>query len=314
MIKILIIEDTVLLRENIADALELEGYEVLHADDGQSGIVKARECRPDLILCDIMMPDMNGFEVLKLLRSTDGQVPFPFIFITALAERKDFREGMELGADDYLVKPFSISELLNAINTRLAKHNSIERRIKSQVEKIENELKTRISELMKQNENISALNAQVVGQLNEKQAQLMQEALQSIETNSTLKNLARQLTTELQKTGIADQQRQTLVDLRNKLRNRSVLMNSWTVFQLKFNQTYPSFTSNLIIRFPQLTQQDLIIISAIFINLNTHQLSVILGISPESVRKCRYRLKIKLGLGKDFDLAKFIHEINIQAN
>ncbi len=317
MIKILIIEDTVLLRENIADALELEGYEVIHADDGHSGIVKARECMPDLILCDIMMPDMNGYEVLKLLKTTDGQVPFPFIFITALAERKDFREGMELGADDYLVKPFTINELLNAINTRLSKHNSVEKRIKSQVEKIENELKTRISELKEQNENqkelidnISAVNTEVIGQLNEKQTQLMHAALKSIEINSTLQDLARQLAAELQKTGIAEEQRQMLVDLRNKLRKRSVLINSWTVFQLKFNQTYPNFTSNLITRFPQLTPQDLIIISATFIHLNTHQLSVILGISPESVRKSKYRLKMKLGLGKDIDLAKFIHETN----
>lgn len=78
---------------------------------------------------------------------SDGQLPFPFIFITALAERENFREGMELGADDYLVKPFTIYELLKAINTRLTKHKSIETRIKQQIDEIETELKGRISEL-----------------------------------------------------------------------------------------------------------------------------------------------------------------------
>jgi len=318
MTKILIIEDTVLLRENIADVLEQEGFEVIHADDGYAGIQMAREHQPDLILCDIVMPGMDGYDVLQFLKTEDGQLPFPFIFITALAERKNYREGMEMGADDYLVKPFTISELLNAINTRLSKHNSVEKRIRLQIEKIENELKSRISELKEQNENqklviddISATNIHVMGQLNEKQAQLMHEALRSIEINTTLQYMAKHLSAELQKTGIAEEQRAVLVDLRNKIRQRSVLVNNWTVFQLKFNQTYPNFTSRLIIRYPQLTQQDLIIISAVFINLNTYQLSVILGISPESVRKCKYRLKKKLDIGKDVDLAHYIHELNL---
>lgn len=321
MAKILIIEDNILLRENIADALELEGYKVIHAENGHTGIARAREFNPDLILCDIIMPDMKGYEVLKLLKSDDVQVPFPFIFITALSERKDFREGMELGADDYLVKPFSISELLNAINTQLAKHSSVEKRIRFHIEKIESELKTRISELNMQNEsqkiiidNISATNAQVIGQLNEKQTQLMQEAIHSMETNSTLQNIVKQLNVEIQKSEITEKQKQVMIDLKNKLRKRSVLLNSWTLFQLKFNQTYPNFTSNFFIRFPQLTQQDMIIISSIFINLNTHQISNIIGISPESLRKCKYRLKMKLGLGKEIDLAQFIHEANIQTN
>jgi DNA-binding response OmpR family regulator/DNA-binding CsgD family transcriptional regulator len=318
MTKILIIEDTVLLRENIADVLEQEGFEVIHADNGYSGIQMAREYHPNLILCDIVMPGMDGYDVLQFLKSEDGQLPFPFIFITALAERKNYREGMEMGADDYLVKPFTINELLNAINTRLSKHNSVEKRIRLQIEKIENELKSRVLELKEQNENqklviddISATNIHVMGQLNEKQAQLMHEALRSIEINTTLQYLAKHLTEELQKKGIQEEQRLVLVDLRNKIRRGSVLLNNWTVFQLKFNQTYPKFTSRLITQYPKLTQQDLIIISAVFINLNTHQLSVILSISPESVRKNKYRLKKKLGLGKEVDLAKHIHELNL---
>jgi len=318
MTKILIIEDTVSLRENITDALELEGFEVIGADDGKIGIQMAKENLPDLILCDIMMPGMDGYSVLQLLKSEDGELQIPFIFITALAERENFRSGMELGADDYLIKPFTIYELLKAINTRLAKSKSIEKRIKLQIEEIENELKSKISELSEQIKNqkniiedISATNTEVIGRLNEKQTELMQEALRLIEINTTMQNMAKQLSSELQKTGNTEEQRQVLIDLKNKIPKKSVLLNSLTAFQLKFNQTYPNFISNLFILFPQLTQQDIIIISAIFINLNTNQLSVILGISPESVRKSKYRLKKKLGIDKGADFAKSIHELNV---
>jgi DNA-binding response OmpR family regulator/DNA-binding CsgD family transcriptional regulator len=318
MTKILIIEDTAQLREDISDALELEGFEVISAGDGHTGILMANEHLPDLILCDIMMPGLDGYHVLQLLKSDEGELRFPFIFITALAERENFRSGMELGADDYLVKPFTIAELFSAIDTRLSKHKSIEKRIKAQIEKIENELGNRISELSGQIEeqktvidDISAINVEVVGQLNEKQAQLMQEALRSIEINTALQDMAKQLSAELQKTAIPEEQRKVLVDLKHKIQKRSALLNSLTAFQLKFNQTYPNFTSHLFTQFPQLTQQDAIIISSIFINLNTNQLSVILGISPESVRKSKYRLKKKLGIEKDADLIQFIHELNV---
>lgn len=316
MTKILIIEDTIQLRESISDALELEGFEVLSADDGHMGIRMVREFLPDLILCDILMPGMNGFNVLQSLKSEEGDLPFPFIFITALSERENFREGMELGADDYLVKPFTVDELLKAINTRLTKHKSIENRLKLQIEKIENEVKSRISELKEQIENqktvikdISDSNTEVVERLNEKQAQLMQEALHSMEINTAMQNMARQLSVELKKAGIADKERIILTNLKNKIHNKSVLLNSLTAFQLKFNQTYPDFVSRIFSKFPNLTQQDIIMISAIFVNLNTHQLSVIFGISPESIRKSKYRLKKKLGIDKDADLVKSIHAI-----
>lgn len=317
MKKILIIEDTNQLRESISDALGMEGFAVISAGDGPFGIKLAKENFPDLILCDIMMPGMDGFKVLQSLKSEDGDLPIPFIFITALAGRENFREGMELGADDYLVKPFTIDELLKAINTRLSKHNSIENRMKFQIGIIENDLQARISELndLIENQknvirNISDSNIEVVEQLNDRQAQLMQEALRSMEINTTLQNMARQLSEELKKNGLAHEQRIMLANLKNKIHNKSVLSNSLTAFQLKFNQTHPDFVSHLFSKFPNLTQQDIIMISAIFINLNTNQLSAILGISPESVRKNRYRLKKKLGIDKDADLAKSIHALN----
>ncbi|MGV8095341.1 MAG: response regulator [Mangrovibacterium sp.] len=318
MTKILIIEDTDQLRENITDILELEGFEVFHAADGYAGVKLAREHFPDLILCDIVMPGMSGYDVIQLLKSEERLLAVPFIYITALSERNDFRKGMDLGADDYLVKPFTINELLSAINIRLKKQNSVEKRTKEQIKKIENELKARVEELSVKNENqklviedISAINVQMMNQLNEKQAQLMNEALRSIEVNTTLQYLAKHLSEEIKRKEINEEQKLVLIDLRNKIRKGSVLLNNWTVFQLKFNQTYPNFISRLAGRYPQLTQQDLIIISSLYINLNTHQLSVILGISPDSVRKSKYRLKKKLGLGQEEDLVHIIHKFNL---
>ncbi len=313
MTKILIIEDTVKLRENLADALELQGYEVLHADNGKTGIQLAKEFSPDLILCDIVMPGLSGLEVLEFLKSEDQQNTIPFIFISALAERKNVRTGMDLGADDYLTKPFSASELLSAVATRLEKHNSITEKIRRQYDLIENELKERVESLKKQNEDqkniiedISATNEDFIEQLNEKQAQLMHEALKAIEINSTMQGIAKQLNEELHKSRITEEQKQIISELRNKIRKRSVLLNNWTIFQLKFDQTYPNFTTILLERFPNLTQQERVIVSAIYTKLNSNQLSVILNIKPPSVRKYKYRIKQKLGLFKDDDLSIFI--------
>lgn len=123
MKKILIIEDEPLIRENIQQILELNEFETVVASDGQSGLDSAKRFLPDLILCDMMMPELNGYEVLAALRQDPATVMTPFIFLTAKADRMDVRQGMELGADDYLAKPFDSEELLKAINTRLERHD-----------------------------------------------------------------------------------------------------------------------------------------------------------------------------------------------
>ncbi|MDB5253566.1 MAG: transcriptional regulator [Flaviaesturariibacter sp.] len=120
MKKILLIEDNDDLRENTAEILALSGYEVLTAADGKQGVEMALAGRPDLVLCDIMMPGVDGYAVLHMLHSNEALKKLPFIFLSAKSERSDFRRGMELGADDYLTKPFSTTELLTAIETRLA--------------------------------------------------------------------------------------------------------------------------------------------------------------------------------------------------
>ena len=116
---ILLIEDDADVRDNTAEILELANYRVLKAENGRKGVDLARKETPDLVLCDIMMPELDGYGVLHLLGRSPETAETPFIFLTAKAERGDVRKGMELGADDYITKPFEESELLNAIEGRL---------------------------------------------------------------------------------------------------------------------------------------------------------------------------------------------------
>ncbi len=118
-IKLLVIEDVVQIRENVAELLTINGYTVRTAADGVKGILQAKSWEPDLIVCDIMMPDMDGHQVLESIRNYPALVHIPFIFLTAKADMVDLRRGMDQGADDYLTKPFLSSDLLAAINSRL---------------------------------------------------------------------------------------------------------------------------------------------------------------------------------------------------
>ena len=119
--KILLIEDNKDMRENTAEILELSQYTVFTAKNGKEGVETAQKEKPDLIICDIMMPVLDGYGVLHLLSKKSDTSNIPFIFLTAKAERSDMRKGMEMGADDYVTKPFDDIELLNAIESRLKK-------------------------------------------------------------------------------------------------------------------------------------------------------------------------------------------------
>jgi CRP/FNR family transcriptional regulator, cyclic AMP receptor protein len=118
---LLLIEDNDDIRENTAEILELAGYKVVTAENGKIGVEKALAEKPDLIICDVMMPVLDGYGVLHLLNKNPELKGIPFIFLTAKSERSDFRKGMEMGADDYVTKPFTDIELLSAIESRLNK-------------------------------------------------------------------------------------------------------------------------------------------------------------------------------------------------
>lgn len=126
MAKILVIEDEELLRTEVAEWLFLEGYETATAADGVEGVEQATRVLPDLIVCDITMPRLDGYGVLLELRANPATMRIPFVFVTARAAYDDVRQGMELGADDYITKPFSRLELLHAVQTRLAKQETQE--------------------------------------------------------------------------------------------------------------------------------------------------------------------------------------------
>ncbi len=127
MKKILIIEDNFEVRDNLAEILELSNYEVHTAENGKIGLKLVRSIVPDLILCDVMMPELDGFGVLKILDKNPIHRSIPFIFLTAKAEKADFRKGMNLGADDYITKPFDDVELLDAIEMRLKKSEELKK-------------------------------------------------------------------------------------------------------------------------------------------------------------------------------------------
>lgn len=137
MSKILIIEDNKNLREIIGDLFELKGHQIFRASDGASGVIRAIENKPDLIICDIMMPKMDGYEVFLNIREIKYLAHVPFIFLTAKDKRTDIREGLNLGIDDYITKPFDNEELIQIVETRLQKSS----RIKEEIYRKYNELK-----------------------------------------------------------------------------------------------------------------------------------------------------------------------------
>ncbi|HEX7457175.1 MAG TPA: response regulator [Ginsengibacter sp.] len=138
MKKILLIEDNDDIRENTAEILELSNYKVIVAENGKIGVEKAIEHTPDLIICDIMMPGLDGYGVLHAVHKNEAIKNTPFIFLTAKTERSDFRKGMELGADDYITKPFEGIELLNAVESRLKKIELLKKELAPGLEGLQN--------------------------------------------------------------------------------------------------------------------------------------------------------------------------------
>ncbi|MBA4054587.1 MAG: transcriptional regulator [Marivirga sp.] len=135
---ILLIEDNADVRENTTEILELAGYNVITAPNGKVGVEHALKDHPDLIVCDIMMPELDGYAVLHALNKNSQTTNIPFIFLTAKTEKLDIRKGMSLGADDYLTKPFDDTELLNAIEVRLNKSEMRQKSYESSSEGLEN--------------------------------------------------------------------------------------------------------------------------------------------------------------------------------
>lgn len=136
MSRVLVIEDELTILENISDYLEMNNYEVFRANNGKAGVDTALKVLPDIILCDIMMPEMNGLEVIKIIRENEATADIPFIFLTAKTEDRDLRVGMNLGADDYIKKPFKNADIMQSIETRLSKNKSIQEKQERKLDSI----------------------------------------------------------------------------------------------------------------------------------------------------------------------------------
>lgn len=134
MKKILVIEDEAETRDNLVLMLEMEGFKPFAAPNGRKGVEIAKRELPDVILCDVSMPELDGYGVLEKLHADEKTVSIPFIFLTAKGDKKDLRTGMNLGADDYVTKPASAEDLLAAINARLDRHNEKEQAAMAKVE------------------------------------------------------------------------------------------------------------------------------------------------------------------------------------
>jgi DNA-binding response OmpR family regulator len=135
---ILVIEDETAIRENIVELLELADYKVLVAENGKVGVEIAKTSSPDLILCDIMMPELDGYGVIKILSKNYSTSTIPFIFLTAKSEKTDIRKGMMLGADDYITKPFLETELLDAIDNRLKRYEMLQQNFGMDLDQLTN--------------------------------------------------------------------------------------------------------------------------------------------------------------------------------
>ncbi|MBD2295690.1 EAL domain-containing protein [Anabaena sphaerica FACHB-251] len=139
MKKILIIEDDSIMREILQQILQIEGFSTITAENGWLGLQMVEQYQPDLIICDVMMPLLDGYSLIQTLREDPATATIPFIFLTAKAERCDLRQAMELGADDYLTKPFEAFELLQAIRTQLKKRQAVTEQYINQIQRMKTE-------------------------------------------------------------------------------------------------------------------------------------------------------------------------------
>ena len=147
MYKILIVEDTLAIREEVFDILLMEGYEVLQAKDGKIGFEIALKESPDLIVSDILMPEMNGFEMFQQLQKNKKTNSIPLIFLSAKGEKEDIRTGMNLGAEDYLTKPINVTDLLNAVENKIKKRKVIDQKIINKTNELSKILENQENEL-----------------------------------------------------------------------------------------------------------------------------------------------------------------------
>jgi two-component system, sensor histidine kinase and response regulator len=229
MYKILIVEDEDTIRENIRDILRADNFIVVEAENGRIGIEMALEEHPNLILCDVMMPEADGYEVLSEIRLNSATQLIPFIFLTAKTTREDVRAGMDLGADDYLNKPFTRQELLSAVTTRLAKQIVVENESQTKLENLRSSLTQALPrEFGNQLDRILGLSKLLMEEYHELEAD---EALETIEqiynSGEVLSKLTRNvlLYSELSRIGNDPKRVMLLRNLQKQCETQNIIEN-----------------------------------------------------------------------------------------
>lgn len=317
--KILVIEDDADICQSIAEILQLEGYEVFTAQNGYEGLEKLKQVKPDLILCDIMMSELDGYQVFDQVKTLFPNREVPLVYVTALSGRKNYRMAMEQGADDYIAKPFSVEELRECVKTQISKSRTIGQFIAGEIEKIERnaeklalELNNRIEIQSSEIDQISFRNSLLENELRKKDEDLVKDVFKITENNNKLQNLRNLIESELSRLDLKLNESVLLRKLLWKLKDKSPLQKNWYIFQMYFDKSYPGFVTYLVEKYPRLTEMEVSIVSAISINMGTVQLADMFNILPESIRKSKYRIKRKMNLGKTVDLRNFIHSLRIQ--
>ncbi len=288
--------------------LSFEEYDVILALSGNQGLRKAYISNPHLILCDIMMPDMDGFEVLKELQNTNPDTIL--IFITALSDRENFRLGMELGADDYLTKPFTRNELLNAITARFHRIEKSESVLKEKVIRLETE-KRKLNEQGNRGRNAKNERKNLFTNnisLHNTSSSVL-ETMQVVETNNIVSSIKNKIYSELE-SGCTSKQKEFLSEIKNRIISPNFLWDNLTIFQLHFTKRFPGVIVKFEEDHPNLTRYERIFIMATYMGLDTNQIAALLSVTPSSVRKSRYRLKKKLKLESADDFYNYIRSFS----
>ncbi len=222
MPKILLIEDEPLIRDSLEDVLNLEGYSLATAQNGRAGIEAVQEALPDLIICDINMPEMDGYGVLESLRSNPRTREVPFVFLTARSGRADQRQGMEMGADDFLTKPFTVDELLRTVRTRLTRQEAVQQQYKTQ-----QTLNKSLKEKVRTQEDLVAM-----------KAKLLDKVIEEFRTPLSNVNMALSM---LERAG-SDEERQRYISILRQEYSRQVgLINEVSNLQQMTSTKHASF-------------------------------------------------------------------------
>jgi len=316
MKSILVIDDDDKVRYKIADILKSYKFEIRSAVTGFNALSEINEKMPDLIFSDINVPEIDGFEVLEKLRSNYPDVLVPFVFITAIRERKSFRRAMELGADDYLTKPFTNQEFLSVVNLSIKRYTDLNNRINKNKAQAHAHLEHKLKELEKivakrdlMLNNVIQENCCLQNRLKDKQYKFEQEIFQVMEIKSTLRHLKNDNGKKLEKKGLTESNVDKFQILKDRLPKKPALSNNWAEFLLKTNLVHNNFTLKLGRKFPSLTQYDTIFVSATKMGMSTREIADLLSISVDSVRKSRYRIKKKIGLTSKDSFIGFIHSM-----